>query len=75
LGYHLDETSYWNYMYLNGPASIFSGYSWSMDIFVDYAWNQLGELNSVLVALLVIEVRLGTHKLVYMLSKADEHND
>eukprot|EP00775_Hariotina_reticulata_P003515 gene3515-3785_t len=58
VGFKLDETPYWNYMYLNGPASIFSGYSWSMDVFVDYAWNQLGTLNSVLVALLVIEALL-----------------
>eukprot|EP00775_Hariotina_reticulata_P001355 gene1355-1696_t len=58
LGLKLADTAYWNYMYLNGPASIFTGYSWSMDVFVDYAWNQLGTLNSVLVALLVIEALL-----------------
>jgi hypothetical protein len=58
LGVSLSATPYWNYVYLNGPASIFSGYSWSMDIFVDYAWDQLATLSNLLVALLVVEVCL-----------------
>lgn len=54
----LASTPYWNYVLKNGPDSIFHGYSKSQDYFVDYAWNQLGSLNYVLVALLVVEVRL-----------------
>jgi hypothetical protein len=30
---------------------------WSLDVFVDYAWAQLGTLNNVLVVLLIVEVR------------------
>jgi hypothetical protein len=55
-GYNLDKTPYFNYVYYNGPDSVFNGYSWSMDVHVDFAWSQLGSLSNVLVALLVIEV-------------------
>lgn len=57
LKYALGETNYWNYIYHNGPGSLFSGYMWSLDVFVDYAWAQLGTLNNVLVVLLIVEVR------------------
>eukprot|EP00775_Hariotina_reticulata_P009112 gene9112-9281_t len=55
-GYNLDKTSYFNYVFHNGPDSIFTACSWSMDVIVDFAWNQLGSLSNVLVALLVVEV-------------------
>eukprot|EP00883_Tetradesmus_obliquus_P002715 jgi/Sobl393_1/12921/SZX78204.1 len=58
LKYALGETNYWNYIYHNGPGSLFSGYMWSLDVFVDYAWAQLGTLNNVLVVLLIVEAVL-----------------
>lgn len=38
LGYKLAHTSYWQYIYLNGLDSLFDGYKWSLDVFVDFAW-------------------------------------
>lgn len=38
-----------------GPGAIFSGYAWSLDTFVDYAWGSLGQLKNVLIVLLVVE--------------------
>jgi len=38
-----------------GPESIFTGYAWSLDTFVDYAWLSLGNLKTVLIVLLVAE--------------------
>jgi hypothetical protein len=67
LAYGLGETNYWNYIYHNGPNSLFNGYMWSLDVFVDYAWAQLGTLNNVLVVLLIVEVR--RHKQVLHLSE------
>ncbi|KIY98973.1 hypothetical protein MNEG_8988 [Monoraphidium neglectum] len=51
----LNLTTLWNYVEDNGPASIFQGYTWSLDTFVDYAWDSLGKLKVVLVVLLVVE--------------------
>jgi hypothetical protein len=56
MAYLLGETNFWNYVYHNGPGSLFTGYMWSLDVFVDYAWAQLGTLNNVLVVLLIVEV-------------------
>lgn len=57
LGALLNTTSAWNYIDLNAPQSLFEGYSWSLDTFVDYCYSQLGELSIVLIILLVVEVR------------------
>jgi hypothetical protein len=40
---------------LQGPSAIFKGYSWALDTFVDYSWQRLTELNTVLIVLLVVE--------------------
>ncbi|KAF8055488.1 tmcC [Scenedesmus sp. PABB004] len=73
LRYELHDTNYWNYIYQNGPASLFEGYMWSLDVFVDYAWSQLGTLNNVLVVLLIVEcflVQLSTICYEFVLVKA-----
>ncbi|GBF92718.1 hypothetical protein Rsub_05087, partial [Raphidocelis subcapitata] len=54
-GVELNDTIAWNYMFENGPDSIFKGYAWSLDTFVDYSWSRLGQLNTVLIVLLVVE--------------------
>eukprot|EP00775_Hariotina_reticulata_P009651 gene9651-9811_t len=78
LGYNLVLTPYWNYILKNGPDAIFQGYSHSQDYFVDYAWNQLGSLQYVLVALLVVEVMVvvafGSSYEFYLLRAADWEN-
>lgn len=56
LGYSLSSTPFFHYVYDNGPDSLFSGYAWSLDVMVDYAWVQLDALNKVLVVLLIVEV-------------------
>lgn len=38
-------------------ASLLSGYAWSLDTFVDYAWLDLTTLSIVIIVLLVVEVR------------------
>ncbi|GBF97004.1 hypothetical protein Rsub_09801 [Raphidocelis subcapitata] len=55
LGAALENTSYYQYMAMNGPESIFDGYSWSLDVQVDMSWLQLASLNTVLIVLLVVE--------------------
>ncbi|KAI8474715.1 MAG: hypothetical protein J3K34DRAFT_518018 [Monoraphidium minutum] len=55
VGADLNATAAWNYVTLNGRNSIFTGYAWSLDTFVDYAWGSLGQLKIVLVVLLVVE--------------------
>lgn len=37
-----------------GP--MFTAYSWSLDTFVDYAWQDLTKLSIIIIVLLVIEV-------------------
>lgn len=56
LKHKLAQTRYWNYIYFNGPESIFHGYSWSLDVYMNYAWLQLESLNSILIILIVLEV-------------------
>lgn len=56
LGHDLEHTSYFQYMYHNGPNSLYMGYVWSLDVFVDYACKQLGTLGNVLLVLLILEV-------------------
>ena len=51
----LFDNTQWNYITHNGPTSIFSGYAWSLDTFVDYAWSSLGQLKTVLIILLIVE--------------------
>jgi hypothetical protein len=34
----LHETPSWQYIYNNGITSLFQAYTWSLDIFVDFAW-------------------------------------
>jgi hypothetical protein len=38
LGHDLALTPYWNYIQLNGIGSLFYAYTWSLDVFVDFAW-------------------------------------
>jgi hypothetical protein len=38
LGYALAETPSWQYIALNGLTSLFGGYTWSLDVIVDFAW-------------------------------------
>jgi hypothetical protein len=40
----------------SGP--IFTSYSWSLDTFVDYAWQDLTKLSGIIIVLLVMEVGL-----------------
>lgn len=42
-------------MTLNGPNSIFYGYSWTLDTIVDHAWAQLTSLWAQLLVMLVLE--------------------
>ena len=48
----------WHYIADNGHNGIFEGYAWSLDTFVDFVWQQLGALSTIMIVLLVIEVRL-----------------
>lgn len=56
LKHKLLNTSYWQYIYNNGPESLFRGYCWSLDVYMDYAWARLGTLSSVVLILMIIEV-------------------
>lgn len=38
--------------------SVFKGYAWSLDTFVDYTWQDLTKLSVIIIVLLVVEVRL-----------------
>jgi hypothetical protein len=38
LKYQLEHTPYWQYIQNNGVTSLFHGYTWSLDVFVDFAW-------------------------------------
>lgn len=51
----LEKTTYFQYIMNNGPDSLFKGYSWTLDVYVDYAWQQFGSLNIVLMILLALE--------------------
>eukprot|EP00879_Flechtneria_rotunda_P009748 GHRR01010197.1.p2 GENE.GHRR01010197.1~~GHRR01010197.1.p2 ORF type:complete len:816 (+),score=239.63 GHRR01010197.1:4977-7424(+) len=51
----MNGTTSWQYQFQNGPASVFTGYSWSLDTFVDFAWLDLSRLSTVLIVLLVVE--------------------
>jgi hypothetical protein len=35
---------------------MFTGYSWSLDTYVDYTWEELTKLSVILIVLLVVEV-------------------
>jgi len=51
----INETKAWQYVSRNGAESTFHGYTWSLDLFVDYCWKELASLSIVLIALLVVE--------------------
>ena len=53
------ELPAWHFISNNGHDAIFEGYAWSLDTFVDFVWQQLGALSTIMIVLLVIEVRLG----------------
>jgi hypothetical protein len=38
LKYLLEFTPSWMYIYHNGISSLFHAYTWSLDVFVDFAW-------------------------------------
>lgn len=52
----INATQTWQYIFNNGPSSLFKGYSWSLDTFVDFTWNDLTRLSITLIILLVVEV-------------------
>ncbi|KAI8467685.1 MAG: hypothetical protein J3K34DRAFT_523567 [Monoraphidium minutum] len=54
LGAALENSTFYRYMYLNGPGAIFEGYAWSLDTQVDFSWVQLGTLSTVLIVLLIV---------------------
>eukprot|EP00878_Enallax_costatus_P025839 GHUV01027676.1.p1 GENE.GHUV01027676.1~~GHUV01027676.1.p1 ORF type:complete len:1421 (+),score=378.88 GHUV01027676.1:621-4883(+) len=54
-GMEMNVTPIWQYIYQNGPKSIFDGYAWSLDTYVDYAWKDLLSLAVLLIILLVVE--------------------
>lgn len=56
--YGLINDTTWRYIYNNGDHSLFDGYKWSLDVFVDYTWSQLGTLTATMIILLVMEVRV-----------------
>jgi len=55
LGAAIENTTSFQYMALNGPKSLFTGYRWSLDTQVDFSWLQLGSLSTVLIVLLIVE--------------------
>ncbi|WIA34679.1 hypothetical protein OEZ86_012993 [Tetradesmus obliquus] len=52
----INESVSWQYAMNNGPASIFSGNAWSLDICVDHSVEDLVTLSLRLIILLIIEV-------------------
>eukprot|EP00878_Enallax_costatus_P032405 GHUV01035610.1.p1 GENE.GHUV01035610.1~~GHUV01035610.1.p1 ORF type:complete len:363 (+),score=121.72 GHUV01035610.1:211-1299(+) len=48
----------WQYVYNNGQGSLFFGYAWSLDTFVDYSWHNMLSLGRVIIILAVVEVVL-----------------
>jgi hypothetical protein len=40
--------------------AMFHGYAWSLDTFVDYAWQDLTRLSVTIIALLIVEVSIWT---------------
>lgn len=56
----INESVSWQYAMNNGPASIFSGNAWSLDICVDHSVEDLVTLSLRLIILLIIEVRVAT---------------
>jgi hypothetical protein len=49
------NTSSFQYIFLNSPTSIFTGYATVLDRLVDHSWRELGTLMTLLVGLLVAE--------------------
>eukprot|EP00878_Enallax_costatus_P005349 GHUV01005618.1.p1 GENE.GHUV01005618.1~~GHUV01005618.1.p1 ORF type:complete len:894 (+),score=279.19 GHUV01005618.1:728-3409(+) len=54
----LNTLQSYHYVVENGRNSIFTGYSWSLDVLVDYTWLQLGTLTTELIMLMVAEVAI-----------------
>lgn len=65
LKYLLDKTTYFQYIYQNGPVSLFLGYVWTLDVFVDFAWAQFGSLKITLVILLALEAVVQVAGMIY----------
>jgi hypothetical protein len=40
--------------------ALFRGYAWSLDTFVDYAWQDLTRLSVTIIVLLIVEVSIKT---------------
>eukprot|EP00775_Hariotina_reticulata_P007054 gene7054-7268_t len=51
----LSNAPSWQYLYRNGPGSMFKGYSWSLDTQVDFVWRDLERLSIILIVLLLVE--------------------
>lgn len=56
-GAQMEMTPSFQYAYNNIPESLFSGYAWSLDTFVDFTWQDLTNLSVIIIVLLVVEVR------------------
>lgn len=51
-----EHTTFFQYIYQNGPESLFKGYVWTLDVYVDFAWAQFGSLSIALIILLSLEL-------------------
>eukprot|EP00878_Enallax_costatus_P046842 GHUV01057143.1.p1 GENE.GHUV01057143.1~~GHUV01057143.1.p1 ORF type:complete len:116 (-),score=16.10 GHUV01057143.1:53-400(-) len=51
-------TTFFQYMYQNGPWSVFMGYVWTLDVYVDFAWAQFGTLSIILIILMAVEAAI-----------------
>jgi hypothetical protein len=56
----MNESASWQYALSNGPASIFHGNAWSLDITVDHSAEDLVSLSLRLIILLIIKVKATT---------------
>ncbi|WIA20263.1 hypothetical protein OEZ85_006098 [Tetradesmus obliquus] len=62
VGVAMLNTTYFQYLLNNIPGSLFAGYAWSLDTFVDYTLADLASLSSIIIVMMVVEalvVQLG----------------
>jgi hypothetical protein len=57
VGAALEEQRDWTYVAENGLTSVFRGYAMSLDMYVRFCWSELGKMGSLMIGLLVAEVR------------------
>jgi hypothetical protein len=56
-GAAMNNTACFQYMLNNIPGSLFTGYAWTLDTFVDYTLRDLASLSSIIIVMMVAEVR------------------